>query len=89
MTDQVVGTFPTPALGGLHAVQEPHRHIAAGVPPQPIGLAVAVEIALPTIDHVVGTALRGADCKSCVPFISHTARNAAGVPQATSLMRRR
>src|SRR5215470_17944294 len=31
---------------GLHAVQEPHRHIAAGVAPQPIGLAVAVALAV-------------------------------------------
>ena len=46
-TDQVVGMLPTAAgRADRRAVHEPHRGVAAGVVPQQVGLAVAVEVAL-------------------------------------------
>ena len=87
-TDQVVGMLPTTADDDdLRAVHEPDRGVAAGVAPQQVGLAVAVEVALPD-DRPGGRAPRRSrpTTRLAAPFISQIAVLPLVSRQAMSLL---
>src|SRR6266852_4690241 len=73
--DQVVGTFPTPAVLGFKTVVPFISQIATLplVSRQRMShLPSPLKSPVPTIDQAVGTFPTTADCTTCVPFISHT-----------------